>query len=377
MAEAYDVLAGLNRMLESQERREQTKLQTSLAFMQFAQAKRMQDIQVAGQQLTLLQAANTQMMGSQAQAFLSETGLDSYYLQTQQEDPSDGVKKLVNKLKSGKIGFKKEEAERIASAIYASKAGTHGPILKIGQELYGTAVQQIAEPGVGIDNLYKSFTKISPGLSVDRLESINKTATNQRMILKEMMEMGKGDYEIQSDIGLVEEIPEDVIESLDKLDAKGKFIQKAVDEGGFTEDEAIEYWERANVAGAGGIEGLPGAKSILTGTDLSEDVKSYDNQIKALAVEIEGQYEDIRNTDDQVRMINAKRESNIPLLQIEEDFLNTSPQLKSLAEAEIKNLNSQINDLREDQRKYERAEDKYSVHKLTDVVMQETTPLGF
>ena len=197
------------------------------------------------------------------------------------------------------------------------------------------------------------------------------------MILKEMMEMGKGDYEIQSDIGLVEEIPEDVIESLDKLDAKGKFIQKAVDEGGFTEDEAIEYWERANVAGAGGIEGLPGAKSILTGTDLSEDVKSYDNQIKALAVEIEGQYEDIRNTDDQVRMINAKRESNIPLLQIEEDFLNTSPQLKSLAEAEIKNLNSQINDLREDQRKYERAEDKYSVNKLTDVVMQETTPLGF
>ena len=73
MAEAYDVLAGLNRMLESQERREQTRLQTSLAMMQFAQAKRMQDIQVAGQQLTLLQAANTQMMGSQAQAFLAET----------------------------------------------------------------------------------------------------------------------------------------------------------------------------------------------------------------------------------------------------------------------------------------------------------------
>ena len=327
MAEAYDVLAGLNRMLESQERREQTKLQTSLAMMQFAQAKRMQDIQVAAQQLTLLQTANTQMMGSQAQAFLSETGLDSYYLQTQQEDPSDGVKKLVNKLKNKKIGFKKEEAERIASAIYASKAGTHGPILQIGQELYGTALQQAAAPGVGIDNLYKSFTKISPGLSVDRLESINKTATNQQMIMKEMMEMGRGGedaYTIESDIGLVEEIPADVISSLEKLEVEDK--------------------------------GLPGAKSILTGTDLSEDVKSYDNEIKALATEIEGQYEDIRNTDEQVRMINAKRDSDISLVQTEEDFLNTSPQLKSLAEAEIKNLNSKINDLKDERAKYSRAQ---------------------
>ena len=47
MAEPYDVLASLNRMLESEERREQTKLQSSLALMQFAQQKRLQDIQLA------------------------------------------------------------------------------------------------------------------------------------------------------------------------------------------------------------------------------------------------------------------------------------------------------------------------------------------
>ena len=46
MAEPYDVLASLNRMLESEERREQTRLQSSLALMQFAQQKRLQDIQV-------------------------------------------------------------------------------------------------------------------------------------------------------------------------------------------------------------------------------------------------------------------------------------------------------------------------------------------
>ena len=173
--------------------------------------------------------------------------------------------------------------------------------------------------------MYTVFANpIGKDMSFERLENINKTAVNQEMILKEMMEMGKGDYEIQSDIGLVKEIPEDVAGSLDELEVESK--------------------------------GLPSTKSILTGTDLSEDVKSYDDQIKVLAAEIEGQYEDIRNTDDQVRIINAKRDFNIVLLQKEEDFLNTSPQLKSLAEAEIKNLNSKISDLKEEQSKYSRAQ---------------------
>ena len=82
MAEPYDVLASLNRMLESEERREQTRLQSSLALMQFAQQKRLQDIQLAGQQLELLQAANSQMMGAQSEAFLTESGLESLYLST-------------------------------------------------------------------------------------------------------------------------------------------------------------------------------------------------------------------------------------------------------------------------------------------------------
>ena len=82
MAEPYDVLASLNRMLESEERREQTRLQSSLALMQFAQQKRMQDVQLAGQRLELLQAANTQMMGSQAQSFMDDTGLEGIYLST-------------------------------------------------------------------------------------------------------------------------------------------------------------------------------------------------------------------------------------------------------------------------------------------------------
>ena len=48
--EAYEVVGALREMLQSQERRESTRVQTALAGMQFAQQKKMQDIQLAGQQ---------------------------------------------------------------------------------------------------------------------------------------------------------------------------------------------------------------------------------------------------------------------------------------------------------------------------------------
>ena len=55
---SYDILSALNRMLESDEARERFKMSNALAMMQFAQQKRMQDVQLAGQQLQFLQEAN-------------------------------------------------------------------------------------------------------------------------------------------------------------------------------------------------------------------------------------------------------------------------------------------------------------------------------
>jgi len=108
MAEAYDVLAGLNRILESQERREQTKLQTSLAMMQFAQQKRMQQIQVTGQQLQLLQTANEQLTVGLADDFLQRTGLNALYTQYSQDEDNgfkDAVEELTKKPKKSRLGL--------------------------------------------------------------------------------------------------------------------------------------------------------------------------------------------------------------------------------------------------------------------------------
>ena len=51
--EAYEVVGSLREMLQSQERREQSRVQTALAGMQFAQQKKMQDIQLAGRSFLL------------------------------------------------------------------------------------------------------------------------------------------------------------------------------------------------------------------------------------------------------------------------------------------------------------------------------------
>ena len=84
--EAYEVVGSLREMLQSQERREQSRVQTALSGMQFAQQKKMQDVQLAGQQLQFLQTVNTQMMTSEATNFLTSTGLGAIY-----SEDDDGI----------------------------------------------------------------------------------------------------------------------------------------------------------------------------------------------------------------------------------------------------------------------------------------------
>ena len=219
MAEPYDILASLNRMLESEERREQTKLQASLSLMQFAQQKRLQDIQLAGQQLELLQAANSQMMGNQSQSFLAESGLDALYLSTLNEDaPEKGVTSMTKQLKK-KWKLTPEEANRVVGSVYASKAGNHQGILKIGSDLH-SAIKFGEESTASEKSLFTAFAKSAPSINEDRLSSISKTVSNQAQILQEMFEFGQGEYDISPDISMQEiqeASPEEIDESLIKL----------------------------------------------------------------------------------------------------------------------------------------------------------------
>jgi len=226
MAQAYDVLAGLNRMLESQERREQTRLQTSLAMMQFAQQKRMQDIQVAGQQLQVLQTANEQMVSGLANDFLQRSGLEALYSQFG-GDTEDGFKNAVDELTSkvGKgdiglgLGLGSADASKIASAVWAAKAKNPEAMLELASSIkrVNESVTTGVKPPDSDIRLAVAFKRLGyfdnpdwqPGLPMGatatrQIGGISKTLQNRQDIIAEMLEFGKGEYDIQRDIGTYE-----------------------------------------------------------------------------------------------------------------------------------------------------------------------------
>ena len=334
MAEPYDILASLNRMLESEERREQTRLQSSLALMQFAQQKRLQDIQLAGQQLELLQAANSQMMGAQSEAFLTESGLESLYLSTFEEDePAESAALMTRKLTKGDWKLTPEEANRVVGAVYASKAGNHQGILKIGSDL-NSAIELGKMSTTSQQNLFNKFAKAAPSISEDRLSSLNKTIQNQNQIVQEMFEFGQGDYDISPDISMQDieqSSPEEIDDSLLR-------ISEDMDDS---------------------------STSMLDGMTLKDSIKGFDKQIKELNTEIKGQREDIRNIETQKRMIQSKQISGISISESEQNFLDRSRELKALSEAEMKNLNNQIQEISQEQVKFKKAEAGVKLEKLT------------
>ena len=208
--EAYEVVGALREMLQSQERREQGRVQTALAGMQFAQQKKMQDIQLAGQQLQFLQTVNTQMMTSQATEFLTSTGLGGIYSE-EEDGVENAIKTLTAKPSKGGYGFSETDANKIATAVWMAYKGSPSAILSIADEL-NTGFKK-EKPSTKELALIKGFVsagyitqeEFTSGVQESgQLDNMSKTVKNTKNIAAEMYEYGSGEYEIQRDIGVLE-----------------------------------------------------------------------------------------------------------------------------------------------------------------------------
>ena len=207
---AAEAFAALNRMLESRERREQAERQMSLAVMQFDYQKRQAEIERTGKQLELLQGANTQMMSTLAEQFMSTSGLSIHY---RDDETGEGIKEAVDEL--GRY-LPENEAARVASAIWAHYAGNPGPILRVGSDL--KAIMETDESLLNADQkkFYAAFREKSslftnPESAKELLASTEKVIQNQSAIMSEVYEYGTGDFDIQrKDIGLYQPSAVDV-----------------------------------------------------------------------------------------------------------------------------------------------------------------------
>jgi len=220
MAYEYEAIAALNRMLESKERREQTKLSHALAMMQFAQQQKMQDYSMAANQIAVLQQANEQMKISHASQFVADTGLEAFDLET--DEGVDAARDyLTDRIKyskrtgvnKGGLGLTDVQANQLLSDVMAYRSGNASPILSTASELAGIADKQAMKVR-GLDvkigkEEHKMFSAFQTGLgyfddaetATKKLGSIRQSLQNEEDIIKEQFELAQGDTEISKKIG--------------------------------------------------------------------------------------------------------------------------------------------------------------------------------
>ena len=220
MAYEYEAIAALNRMLESKERREQTKLSHALAMMQFAQQQKMQDYSMAANQIAVLQQANEQMKISHASQFVADLGLEAFDLEDD-DGLSDARKYLTKKIRyskrtgvnKGGLGLTNVQANKLLSGVVAYKSGNASPILGIASDIADIADKQSMKAR-GLDvkiggEEHRLFSAFQTGLgyfddvesATKKLGSIRQSLQNEEDIIREQFELAQGDTEISKKIG--------------------------------------------------------------------------------------------------------------------------------------------------------------------------------
>jgi len=216
--EAYDVVASLRELLQSKERTEQNRVQTALQAMQFAQSKKMQDQQMAAQQIQFLQTVNAQQKQKAASDFIQDTGLGALYSPTEdEEERTKSVEKaqeiLTKDTRKGGYGFSEMDASRIITGLWAHKAGSHDEILSIASDLNNKLTLPSEDLSSSDKKFLSSFVEIGYITPTEyeygyqesgQLKSIASIMQSEQDIIDEMYEFGRGDFQIQREIGKVE-----------------------------------------------------------------------------------------------------------------------------------------------------------------------------
>ena len=278
MATEADVLRSISAILESGERREQYKVQSALAMMQFAQQKRMSDIAETKSNLELAQKSLQQQKPIVASEFLSATRLGGIYQQTEEgETAEDAISNMVSTLRSKQyLGSKydKNKANAIAGAVwnyYSAEDPTS--IIRLGSNLYDASIaMEAGEQTPAQHDLFDAFMKL--GVTADLKDismAAKKARVSERRISKEISEFLQGDYEIQDPIGIYAGIPDAVEEAdmdrrlkqkpasadytemettrgaLRDAESRYKGLQNKMDANTATDDEKEEFYELPNL----------------------------------------------------------------------------------------------------------------------------------
>lgn len=229
-------LQALERMLLSQERREEARVRESLGMMQLAQqaayqkaslaqtksyqdaqqkmAKQKQNIEVFGTNLELIQKSNETMKIRSAENFLQQTGLSGLY--ATHKDDEDGLEEFVDDLED--LGVDKQIASTLASATWSAfEQKNPNAIVNIGSKLHYLDKKDVKATPYDT-KLLKAFTELGylqkapqdeifkvNRDAINTFKTMRKTLDNEINLSKEVSEFATGDYKIQTEFDVVDE----------------------------------------------------------------------------------------------------------------------------------------------------------------------------
>ena len=222
-------LQALERMLLSQERREQSRVQETLGMMQLAQqaanqkrqldiAEAKQDIEMFGTNLELIQKSNETMKLSSAENFLHHPGLATLY--AKHESKEDGIKDFVSDLEDD-FDIDPTIAGSLATATWSAyEQNNPNAIVSLGSKLHYLDQQDVI-PTAYDKKLSKAFTQLgyiqqtSTATQGDFLDlnrdaintfkTMRKTLDNEVNLSKEVSEFATGDFKIQTEFDIIDE----------------------------------------------------------------------------------------------------------------------------------------------------------------------------
>ena len=333
-------MQALERMLLSQEKREQTRVQESLSMMQIAQSaavqqrqltmqEQKQSIEVMGANIDLLQKVNKTMKTKSANNFLQASPLSSLYFEYK-DNKTDGLTNAVEDLTKGSglfsdgLELDKEIARDLVSATWAAyEQESPDAIVNLASRLHYLKDTDSFENNYD-KRLYKSFQQLGVlGEGADNQAMLNqfktmkKSLDNEVKLTEEMIEFAKGDYTIDRDFDLISE-------DLKKLssDLKPKEDLKPEVDTGF--------------------------ESIL---DLQTAIKYSDSNTSSLNEKKNTILKSIKNLDNSVMMGETYQNAGIELSGDLKNTLLKQNDMKSELDRELKEINKEINDSRNITRK--------------------------
>jgi len=270
MATEADVLRSITSILQSGERREQYKVQSALAMMQFSAQQRQQDIAQTQANLDLVSKSVQQQKPQVAAEFLASSGLGGIYEEGEEGDPaSDAIGNMAENIRSKQFfgrKFDRAQAESMAAAVWNYyNAQDPNSILKLASDLHeasAMANDRMKEPDMTDPQrkLYQAFSDLHKSRDLSHLTTAaKKTRDAESQVRKEIFDFTKGDYDISDLSGIYSGIPG----ALDELD----FQQRMEEKPPAAEFTEMETTRRSIIDAEARLRGLQNKMDSNTATD--------------------------------------------------------------------------------------------------------------